>query len=70
MKALAAMLGALVALGLLTGLAGCRSRDGADGEGGGMDTAEIREKGPEAARDMMKSKGMSKQAEMKHSADQ
>ncbi len=67
MKALAATLSAMVMAGLLICIAGCRSKDEADVGSGGMTTAEIRQKGPEAARDMMKAKGMSKQGEMKHS---
>jgi hypothetical protein len=57
---LASILGAL--------LFGCSG--GGDGGGdaadGGMTTAEIREGGPEAAREQMKAKGKSKRSEMNH----
>ncbi len=61
----------LILVLVLAGI-GCggSSGDGEDSTNKGMTTAEIREKGPEAARDMMKAKGMSKQAEMRHSTGQ
>jgi hypothetical protein len=70
MKKSALVLALVLAATLGTLPMGCSGGGGGDDAAdGGMTTAEIREGGPEAARDMMKAKGKSKQSEMNHPGD-